>query len=248
MKKVNKNIATTALFTVGQYATVLSPDAQWSIGLTAFLTLTAGAWEISKILFDGIDIDKLKKQIEESPEQARLFWSIIDSSLKEASKEKLNIYNKYLISAHCEPMPAIEYNSKILLVIQQLTLSEMRLFTKICDFLDDLKAINLIHNKDEPYYKKETMIDSVSIEKWLKNNPDLKEKIRLDDVFFFQEDVKKHKEFNHLNFVNEIDMLSSYGLLRPIHGLMNGTAYDLTNFGKYFLDFLDSEKELDAIT
>jgi hypothetical protein len=254
MGKINKlaKVTTTLSITAGQYLLALAPNQPWSVGLAAFVTLLAGSSELANILFDDIDIQKLRDQIENNPDDARLFWSIIDAGLREAAQEKIRIYNSYLKGAFEDIDIAKENNSKVLLVIQQITVKELDIFQKIYTNFEDLQIINLFHRVDSNNKTSKKEYDSADLNKWLdefveKNSKKLSKENYLKDIRFEQSgffilDLKKHKLFVDLDLKNEIEMLATYGLLQSTQA-MNGSIYHLTDFGNFVFDFIENNKQ-----
>ncbi|MCB9813735.1 MAG: hypothetical protein H6772_05010 [Pseudomonadales bacterium] len=252
MAKSNKitKISTSISITAGQYLLALAPSQPWSVGLSAFVTLLAGSSELASILFDDIDIQKLRDQIENNPDDARLFWSIIDAGLREAAKEKIRIYNSYLKGAFEDIEIAKENNSKVLLTIQQITVKELDIFEKIYTNFKDLQIINLFHRVDSTNKATRKEFDSVELNKWLDEFLEKNKKIskknylketKFEQSGFFILDLKKHKLFSKLNLKNEIEMLATYGLLQSTQA-MDGAIYHTTDFGTYFFEFIKNGK------
>ena len=256
MSKSNKlvKVGTSLGITAGQYLLELSPGQPWSVGLAAFVTLLAGSTDLANILFDDIDIQKLKAQIENNPDDARLFWSIIDAGLREVADEKIRVYNAYLKGAFENTDIVKENNSKVLLVIQQITVRELDVFQRVYENFEDLQIINLFHAVDSSNKSLKKKYDSNDLTKWLddyvsKNNKGLSKSdylkdIRFEQRGFFVYELKKHKSFTELELKNELGMLATYGLLQSLQA-MDGAISHLTDFGKYFFDF--TKKKIDSI-
>lgn len=244
---------TTALsITAGQYLVTLAPNQPWSVGLAAFVTLLSGASEIAGILFDDIDIQKLKTQIEKNPDDARLIWSIIDAGLREAANEKVRLYNSYLKGAFGDTEIAKQNNSKLLLVIQQITIKELEVFQRIYKNFEDLQILNLFHGVDSSNKASSKIYAKDDLHKWFEDFVEKSKKylskeeylkdIRFEARGFFTYDLKKHSLFNKLTLTNELEMLASYGLLQS-NQAMDGAIYHLSDFGKYMFGFIESSEK-----
>lgn len=245
-------IATPFSLTVGQYLVMLAPNQSWSVGLAAFVILLSGANEIANILFDDLDIHKLKTQIEKNPDEARLFWSIIDAGLREVAKEKIKVYNLYLKGAFDDTEKAKENNSKLLLVIQQITMKELEILQMVFRNFEDLQILNFFHGIDSNNKTLNKIYTSEELKNWFngfikKNRKTYTKEKYLEDIRFqsrgfFINDLKKHSLFNDLVLTNELEMLASYGILQSSQA-MDGAIYHLSDFGKYMFGFMENNKK-----
>lgn len=240
-------LLTLSTITLGSYVAVLPSDKPWTVGLAAFVVLLAGARDISNVLFDDIDLEKLKRQIEASSENARLFWSIIDAGIREAAIEKIRLYNLYLKGALENTSEAKNNNSKVLLVIQQMTLEELRLFELIYEnykYLAISAQFSMVNNSE---YMKTQFYDSVDLDQWVTDHMkdgmnDIKLVQQITNRYITVQNIRKFKPFEKILIQNEVDMLSHYGLLDAGYGAMGGTTYNKTEFGKYLFDIIRTQR------
>src|SRR5690606_22243806 len=138
----------------------------WVVGLSAFISLLSSSKDIANILFKDIDIELLKNKVESSSENGKLFWSIIDSGLKETAEQKIKIYNSYLHEAVHNEEAAKNYNSKVLLVIQQILYSEYSLFLKTYENQYYLQIINLISSVEKDFFTSDKKLSKKEVDGW----------------------------------------------------------------------------------
>lgn len=208
----------------------------WSI---LFLTAKGiyNAWSdfgqsrINELVLELKDkVDTFNPSILETDKFKSVFLSIVERHMKESSERRRQLLRNYLISIAQGKSIDFDYHTKLLNILDQITVEELRLFMLLPNIVDD-------SNSEFFAYSTEEMQRSIDLSKREIDMNVMQVKMRLKDW-----KIKNRDLSSILHFLANYGVISAYDI--STSGIGGSGSNDiifcgLTDVGKVLYDYID---------